>query len=123
MTDINLDKLRRMAEAATPGPWDITGNGDWKREVRGPDWNVAWCGHMSTLRAHADATYIAAVNPATVIALLDRLERAEAKRDAAYRALAASMEDAEEDCDCDVCATHATAIAAARAFVWSKEND
>jgi hypothetical protein len=60
MTD--FDELRRLAQAATPGPWDheagSVGAGD--------EWVV------DSFKDHeADAAFIAAANPATVIALLD----------------------------------------------------
>jgi hypothetical protein len=61
MTD--HDELRRLAQAATPGPWTSTG-------FRVSDTTVAKYLTART-ETHADAAFIAAANPATVIALLD----------------------------------------------------
>ncbi len=74
-------ELRKLAEAATLGPWSITSSKDshWMREVRAPNTlGVAWCGH-ETSQAHKDAAYIAAANPSKVIELLDTTE-AQAKQ-------------------------------------------
>jgi hypothetical protein len=99
MTDIN--ELRRLAQAATPGPWINHG--------RQP--NVAGLPHSAvaakTLLARvyseaygdveqetANASFIAAANPATISELLDRLEAAEKERDA-LRAKIEAMERQE----------------------------
>ena len=71
-----LAELRRLAEAATPGPWATAAFQlviDVARRI-----DVGMCGHRD------DAAFIAAANPATVLALLD----AAAERDA----LAAAVE-------------------------------
>lgn len=85
--------LRATAEAATPGPWTAD-PGLWSP----PDWPEHW-GYRkvdagvrriastdgaredtASDRAHvADAAYIAAADPATVLALLDALDAAEAE--------------------------------------------
>lgn len=71
-----LAELRRLAGAATPGPWEWDANSNlWgdAREVlvlqSGPD--------------HADAAFIEAANPATILALLDEVARQAARADAA----------------------------------------
>ena len=72
----DLTELRRLAEAATPGPWATAAFQlviDVARRI-----DVGMCGHRD------DAAYIAAANPAVVLALLD----AAAERDA----LAAKVE-------------------------------
>lgn len=72
----DVAELRRLAEAATPGPWSTAAFQlviDVARRI-----DVGMCGHRD------DAAFIAAANPATVLALLD----AAAERDA----LAAAVE-------------------------------
>lgn len=77
----NLDNLRKIAEAATPGPWETLGG-------QGPFGTHAVCHRMEqgTLveiayrDAHfdkANAVHIATFDPPTVLALLSRLEQAE----------------------------------------------
>lgn len=77
----NLDNLRKIAEAATPGPWETLGG-------QGPFGTHAVCHRMEqgTLveiayrDAHfdkANAVHIATFDPPTVLALLTRLEQAE----------------------------------------------
>ena len=94
---MNRAELRALAEAATPGPWEGHTTGDvaaWM--VYGEDgWVVASAcvvenkpgeRHLPAFttiedglaRADANALFIAATDPTTVIALLDRLEAAEA---------------------------------------------
>ena len=88
-----LAELRRLAEAATPGPWEAFGAVGGRRGER-------WLGVTTDMRAtesaragdvfaaqdctRQDALFIAAANPAVVLALLD----AAAERDA----LAAKVE-------------------------------
>ena len=93
MTDA---ELREMAEKATPGPWSVfvddSGTGEWtgwplsiyadgipdKNIVRpGGIWPYSWDAKTSIYEANANAAFIAAFNPATALALLARLERAE----------------------------------------------
>jgi len=77
--------LRELAEAATPGEWRY-------------DYEVGFCGELvsSTERVlatfadepdAADAAHIAAANPSTILALLDRLEAAERVQAEAIQAL------------------------------------
>ena len=76
----DLAELRRLAEAATPGPWEAFGAVDGRRGER-------WLGVTTDMRAiesaragdvfaaqnctRQDALFIAAANPAAVLALLD----------------------------------------------------
>ena len=65
MTDPTPDlaELRRLAEAATPGPWSTAAFQlviDVAQRI-----DVGMCGHRD------DAAFIAAANPAVVLALLD----------------------------------------------------
>lgn len=103
LTPEKLAELRRLAEAATPGPWEAFGAVDGRRGER-------WLGVTTDMRAtesaragdvftardctRQDALFIAAANPAVMLALLDaaadELRRHEAGLDAdlAYQAFA-----------------------------------
>lgn len=113
MTD---EELRALAQAATPGPWKpderyVVG-GDGKRGFR-PGGEVIICAEptISHFQEYpkneriANARYIAAANPATVLALLDRLARADAIEAAARKELERHrpngkiIRDACEACD------------------------
>lgn len=59
MNDIN--ELRRLAEAATPGPW-LKYHDEWS--ICGDSGHIAHC------EVRSDADYIAAANPAVILALL-----------------------------------------------------
>ena len=80
---ININELRRLAQAATPGPWVSQGryigtprHMSYIGEVRDQ------CGNWSdTEKSRADSAFIAAANPAVISELLDRLEAAERERD------------------------------------------
>ena len=74
------DELRQRAEAATPGPWLV------ERDYPSPDVHDAK-GNVIATTMHSDlsrqedganAAFIAAANPAAVLALLDRVAKAEA---------------------------------------------
>ena len=68
---IDTDALRKLCKSATPGPWEqinhivFTETGDL-------EWVVA---NARSGNSIIDAEYIAAANPATVLALLDELDR------------------------------------------------
>ena len=85
--------LRAAAEAATPGPWAVA---TW-----GPVLTKAWVDYDADPNAPTpelwlciagqspeDSAYIAAANPSVALALLDRLNAAEAERDRLAAALA-----------------------------------
>ena len=88
--------LRRLAEAATPGPWRhfhhaTSGTNAVKHDGRTDI--VAWQGFDDSDRKEprhaANAEYIAACDPQTILALLDRLDALEKVAEAAQRALTA----------------------------------
>ena len=93
---MDTKELRRLAQAATPGPWVSQGryigtprHMSYIGEVRDQ------CGNWSdTEKSRADSAFIAAANPAAVSELLDRLEAAEKERDA-LRARIEAMERQE----------------------------
>lgn len=79
LTPERLQELRRIAEAATPGPWDTTRyNGGLRfdgplRVYAGTDPEY---GEPRPIPASdADNRYIAAFDPQTVLAMLDEIER------------------------------------------------
>lgn len=79
MTPDDLDRLRKLAAEATPGPWKympkictVYAEGTRVAEV------LTAGGPVSPLQP--DGLYIAAANPATVLALLDRIKELEAAR-------------------------------------------
>jgi hypothetical protein len=69
----DIDKLRALAEAATPGPWSHEAVRFMQHDVHTPD-SVEADG-MSTITCwhRCDAAFIAAFNPTAVLALLDEL--------------------------------------------------
>ena len=79
---IDTNELRRLAQAATPGPWYVTGKLTRYVEARidgGLIQEVAACGPTKAdggygPQQEANARLIAAANPATITELLDRLE-------------------------------------------------
>lgn len=89
---IDMNELRLLAQAATPGPWHLHQDGlnhGFPRgvmEINAGDWQAfagAWAisGGKPSEEGAANAAFIAAANPATVIELLDLLEAAEEDRD------------------------------------------
>lgn len=86
LTPDRLQELRRIAEAATPGPWGIPGENVFR--VVAPEtqnqgdpyyrWAVIADADPSSVdgeQAAANACYIAAFHPPTVLAMLDEIER------------------------------------------------
>ena len=115
MTD-HANELRRLAQAATPGPWVSHGryigtprHMSYIGEVRDQ------CGNWSdTEKSRADAAFISAANPAAISELLDRFETAEKERDALRAAL-------QHEADCVEAAK--AEIEALRAKIETAEND
>ena len=93
---IDLEAIKARAEAATPGPW-------WHEWVDGDDWWAVYgqptgdmvCPEVCTMGSPDEAAYIAAVNPAVVLGLLDEIER-----------LTGEPSEDEIDRAADVLATH-----------------
>lgn len=75
---LSIDKLRKLAMAATPGRWRS------HKSVHGNQYRYVQIGkeeNYTTLELEsADADFIAAANPQAILALLDRLEKAEANQ-------------------------------------------
>lgn len=83
MTD--LKKLRELAEVATPGPWEVSGTGQQVlKEADVPYGDQRIC-ETNSMASHypgktscwKNIAFIAAANPETVIALIDRIEKLE----------------------------------------------
>ena len=105
----DVAELRRLAEAATPGPWEAFGAVDGRRGER-------WLGVTTDMRAiesaragdvfaaqdctRQDALFIAAANPAAVLALLDERDALAAKVER-VRALATEWATQPNDYDED----------------------
>jgi hypothetical protein len=78
-TQLDLDALQAAAEAATPGIWTTYKDGSEKLNNR---CNVVESGCAMVAYGQLsdeDANFIAAANPAVVLALIDRLRKAEAE--------------------------------------------
>ena len=89
---IDTKELRKLTQAATPGPWWVNQDGlnhGFPRgvlEINANDWHAlagAWAinGAKPSEEGAANAAFIAAANPAAISELLDRLEAAEKERD------------------------------------------
>ena len=82
MTPAERDELRRLAKAATPGPWHAFQNGLGMGGSTPVDCEtgVEVTFHAPNLQPidYANLAYCAAANPSTILALLDALDRAEA---------------------------------------------
>jgi hypothetical protein len=82
---IDTKALREAAEKATPGPWRTEPCGTpncWCEVVVSDVQDQEECIFPSGSAAKADAQFIAAANPQTVIALLDVVDAARAKKQA-----------------------------------------
>ena len=76
MTPAELDQLRALAQAATPGPWRVEARGHASQEVaRVNNLEVAPPDSAELAHCATDAAYIAAVSPDVVLALLSDVER------------------------------------------------
>lgn len=74
----DLTDLRKIAEAATPGPWEVD---NLDQVVRTPNYDIVHddsCADSEEWSANTDAPFIATFDPPTVLSLITRLEQAEA---------------------------------------------
>ncbi|HIE1324506.1 TPA: ead/Ea22-like family protein [Pseudomonas aeruginosa] len=79
-------ELRRVAEAATPGPWEY--QAPLKVLAADRTWIVLIAlSHANCREDKANSRFIAANNPKTVLALLDEIDRLKAENDAFRSAL------------------------------------
>ena len=89
LTPERLAELRRIAEAATPGPWEVVGLAGYggPYALRMPHRSGrTWYG-VEGIKRREDAEYFVAMNRNTVLALLDEIERLRRERDAALDVL------------------------------------
>lgn len=114
MTELDLDDLKAKALAATPGPWESWNVDDETIEVRAGSALTGTGSYRSTdmivecdvdgyepdepdfRQREADADHIAAFGPPTVLALIERVERAEAQL-AAIRVARSSHPECDKD--------------------------
>ena len=91
MIDININELRRLTQAATPGPWHFWRG--WVAADIDSDGGIIiterpkLSGGKYQARVDGNFRFIAATNPAVISELLDRLEAAEKERDELLNAL------------------------------------
>src|SRR5690606_403285 len=101
MTSDRLEELRRIAEAATPGPWAVN---PFKATVDEMPSMLPICGLLwpteerTEEQSFANANYIAECNPTTALALLDENERL--RRERKVLADARQHGYACENCEC-----------------------
>lgn len=104
--EIDIDKLEALARAATPGPWrwggedpeggerrsilNLYAGGERSRPILWLEPSSGW------ITAGADTEHIAAASPDVVLALIERLRRAESEI-AALKTDAAMMDDVARD--------------------------
>ena len=85
---MNNDELRRLAQAATPGPWVIdVGATIYSDDGDQTLFDPVCADPEECEQCQADAAYIAAMHPGTALALLDALSAAGQERDR-WKALA-----------------------------------
>src|SRR5690606_12268785 len=90
LTPDRLQELRRIAEAATPGPWAVN---PFKATVDEMPSMLPICGLLwpteerTEEQTFANANYIAEFNPTTALAILGEIERLRRERDAALDVL------------------------------------
>lgn len=79
-------RLKQLAEAATPGPWEVSGTGQQVlKEADVPYGNQRIC-ETNSMASHypgktscwANLSFIAAANPQAVLGLIARIEKLEA---------------------------------------------
>src|SRR5690606_3798435 len=80
MTSERLEELRRIAEAATPGPWGMNPENGLVDEAATltPVCGMVWV--RTEEQTLANATHIASFDPSTVLVLLDEIERLRRER-------------------------------------------
>lgn len=86
--NIDLDELDGLAQAATPGPWEVTHGGSvysLHGDTDGGSCEILY----DTFGPGDDSAYIAAASPDVVRALIARVRAAEAERDEALATVAA----------------------------------
>lgn len=101
---MNIDKraLREVADRATQGPWEMEQENIWFTDEDGYTKHLAYVEQgddVDDKQDHYNTAYIAAANPATMLALLDeniQLQREKDATEAVALALRDDMRDARE---------------------------
>ena len=83
--NIDLKRLRELAVAATPGPWEVSGTGQQVlKPSDSPLGNIRICEsnsladwYQGKTSCWANIAFIAAANPQAVIGMINRLDEAE----------------------------------------------
>lgn len=79
---IDLDELERLAKAATPGPWYAGEKNRWQlHDGRFIRTSHDHSGTAMVVSGGGDADFIAAANPETVLALVERVRALEKERE------------------------------------------
>lgn len=100
LTPERLAELRRIAEAATPGPWEVVGLSGYgvPYALRMPHRSGhTWYG-VEGIKRREDAEYFVACDPDTIRALLEEIERL-AEELAALKAENERLREALKDAD------------------------
>lgn len=99
---IDLDTLEAAAKAATPGPWVNTAGYKIKVASTGTHCASAWERYtyepgkeITSEKAQANAAFIAAANPATVLELIAELRAEREKYTNAVKAYKAAVQEGE----------------------------
>jgi hypothetical protein len=93
MNDLDLPRLAALAEAATPGPWEMDDQEVFAANGRCVGSTELFDDAPNADQSIADSAYIAAADPATILALIGQLEVMEQKAvGIAMRLLAAEAE-------------------------------
>lgn len=129
MADINPTELRKVAEAATPGPWCAWNPSDGESHVTIAG-KVAWRSLRSasdfaddeTIPHWLDARHIVTFDPPTVLALLDRVADLEAELAEEERQHAKSLSIMEEALDQRDAARGQVARVEALAEAWIRRD-
>ena len=103
---LDIPHLRKVIAAATPGPWSsgpdkhlapCVGHPRTNALIAG---NISWDMGRSPKEAIANASYIAIFSPSVTTAILDALEAAKARAEAADRMMKAVRNELEEAISC-----------------------
>jgi hypothetical protein len=77
---IDIQKLKALAEAATPGKWSTSGSYVAPTRKEGGTTYVENWRSIALVSDDADRAFIAAANPAAVLELIERIERLESAK-------------------------------------------
>lgn len=72
---IDTTKLRELAQKATPGMWGIAPLPGQEHYVQAETGELLFRGYGEKSQGKANADFVCAANPATVLALLDEIDR------------------------------------------------